>query len=44
MAQSREIAEFRVPHDFPLGLADDLRKRGLLVTPGKRRFLSAAPV
>lgn len=31
LAQSREISEFRVPHDFPLGLADDLRKRGLAV-------------
>ncbi|MDD5597399.1 MAG: M24 family metallopeptidase [Victivallaceae bacterium] len=38
LAQSREISEFRVPHDFPLGLADDLRKRGLAVRAEKGVF------
>jgi len=31
LAKSRDISEFRVPRDFPLALADALRKRGLAV-------------
>jgi Xaa-Pro aminopeptidase len=38
LAKSRNISEFRVPHDFPLALADALRKRGLIVLPGKSVF------
>lgn len=38
MAKSRKIKEFRVPHDFPLALADALRKRGLVVLPRKGAF------
>ncbi|MCK4982401.1 MAG: M24 family metallopeptidase [Victivallaceae bacterium] len=38
LAESRNISEFRVPRDFPLALADALRKRGLVVIPEKGIF------
>ncbi len=38
LAKSRDISEFRVPHDFPLALADALRKRGLIVLAEKEAF------
>jgi Xaa-Pro aminopeptidase len=38
LAKSRDISEFRVPRDFPLGLADDLRGKGLVVSPEKSIF------
>lgn len=38
LAGSRNIAEFRVPSDFPAGLADGLRQRGLAVQPEKGLF------
>ena len=38
LAASRNISEFRVPRDFPLALADDLRERGLLVCAEKDAF------
>ncbi|MDD5727842.1 MAG: Xaa-Pro peptidase family protein [Victivallales bacterium] len=33
LAASREISAFRVPYDFPLGLAEALRGRGLQILP-----------
>jgi Xaa-Pro aminopeptidase len=38
LAESRNISEFRVPRDFPLGLADELRERGLIVSAEKEAF------
>ncbi|MDD5697509.1 MAG: M24 family metallopeptidase [Victivallaceae bacterium] len=38
LAESRDIAEFRVPSDFPLGLADGLRQHGLIVQAEKGLF------
>jgi len=38
LAKSRNISEFRVPHDFPLGLADALRKQGLVICAEKSAF------
>ncbi len=38
LAQSRNISEFRVPGDFPLGLADALRESGLIVSAEKEAF------
>jgi len=38
LAESRNISEFRVPRDFPLGLADELRERGLIVSAENEIF------
>ena len=38
LAKSRNISEFRVPHDFPLALADALRERDLAVHAEKGVF------
>lgn len=38
LARSRNISEFRVPHDFPLAMADDLRKHGLVLCAEKGEF------
>ncbi len=38
LAKSRDISEFRVPQNFPLALADALRKRGLTVQAKKGLF------
>ena len=38
LAESRNISAFRVPRDFPLGLADDLRKHGLIVSAENEAF------
>lgn len=38
LAASRNISEFRVPRDFPLGMADELRERGLAVSAEKEAF------
>ena len=38
LAKSRDISKFRVPHDFPLALADELRKHGLSVCAEKSAF------
>jgi len=38
LAKSRNISKFRVPYDFPLALADDLRKHGLTVCAEKNAF------
>ena len=38
LAESRSISEFRVPYDFPLALADELRGKGLAVRAEKTSF------
>jgi Xaa-Pro aminopeptidase len=38
LARKRNISEFRVPSDFPLGLADYLRETGLVVMPEQGSF------
>ncbi|QSH40786.1 M24 family metallopeptidase [Lentisphaerota bacterium ZTH] len=38
LAEKKKIKVFRVPGEFPLKLADELRSRGFTVTPEKQRF------
>lgn len=44
LAAERGIEGFRVPGDFPLALADDLRERGLTVTAERGAFFPARAV